>query len=630
MRTTNWSLLTFAAAVAIVLPASPIRFAAAEKKGSKPTSVTDDELVGYRTVGDYTAVRGLTPARAEGVGLVVGLHGTGSDPVPNRYRELILKEMHTREVPNPESVLASDSTAVVLLRAFLPPGARRDDTVDIEVWVPPGDATSSLKGGRLLEARLHENLVTKGQLSTGQELIRAYGPLLIWDRASPEADPAAQLKGKILGGGRLLIDRDFQLVINTDSRSAVRAKVLADRINQRFYESEHGQNRGLAHAKTDRIIELKTSRTYKFDIERFLQVVRRIPISQSVVIRQHWQQELRAQLLEPKTAIEASLKLEAIGKEAIPVIKEGLSSKVAIVRFSAAQTLAYLGDSSGATQLAALAQESTLYRAHALSGLIAVDHPVSRMHLTELLQARGAETRYGAFRALWAYDPGDPTVAGRRMGLAAGESADVPGRRRVSDADAEFMLHVIESKAEPMVHVARNFRREVVLFNGDQELIRPFNLRAGEQILLHADANSDRVHIVSFRPGRNGVVERRNESSLRLREVIETTATLGASYADVVEMLRQASQNGNLSGRLAVNALPAAMSFDTLVAVGANNDESPIARRGGAATGLFAVPTEPLDQATSPLVEVDEEKTAAEQTKARKPGLRGLFRRSAN
>jgi hypothetical protein len=612
-------------------PAAAQTSAAKKRFGAKE----DDKGISYRTIGEYTSVRGLTPVRAEGVGLVVALRGTGSDPPPNRYREAILKEMQTRDVQNPESVLASNATAVVLLRAFLPAGARKGDTVDVEVWVPPGDATTSLKGGRLLEARMYENVLVNNRVITGEEAVRAAGPVLVWEQTGGEAaDRTALLKGKVLGGGKLSIDRDFQLILEGDHRSATRAKILADRINQRFYEAEHGQNRGLAQAKTDRIILLRMSPTYRFDVERFLHVVRRVPLSQSPVVRQQWQQELRSMLLDPKTTMDASLRLEAIGKETIEVLKEGLHARSDLVRFSAAQALAYLGDASGVPHLAKLARDSTTYRAYALTALVAADHPVGRMHLTDLMHAKGAEPRYGAFRALWAFDPRDPLVRGQLMGVdepAEEETPQTNEQRRRTESDAEFVLHLVESKAEPLVHVSRNFRREIVLFGRDQELIGPLSLRAGDNILLHADEAGRRVHLVSFRPGPRSVVQRRDESSLRLAEVIEKTARLGASYADVVGMLRQASQNGNLAGGLAVNALPGALSLDTLAVVGLSENNSGVVRSSGSAPGLFAAAGESTEPTKPALVDPDSEPDA-EVARPAKPrtGLRGLFRRSAN
>ncbi|NMC19152.1 MAG: hypothetical protein GYA33_01920, partial [Thermogutta sp.] len=66
-------------------------------------------------VGDLAVPYGLHPIPVEAIGLVTGLRGTGSDPLPSPERQYLLAEMQRRGVDSPNTVLASPDTSLVLL-----------------------------------------------------------------------------------------------------------------------------------------------------------------------------------------------------------------------------------------------------------------------------------------------------------------------------------------------------------------------------------------------------------------------------------------------------------------------------------------------------------------------------------
>ena len=67
-------------------------------------------------------------------------------------------------------------------------------------------------------------------------------------------------------------------------------------------------------------------------------------------------------LAEPTTARRAALQLEAIGKDGVPGLREGLTSPHPEVRFYSAYSLAYLDDSTCATELSNLARQFPEFR----------------------------------------------------------------------------------------------------------------------------------------------------------------------------------------------------------------------------------------------------------------------------
>ena len=523
------------------------------------------EKTDYRMVGEDTSVDGMLPIKVEAIGLVWGLQGTGSDPAPTRYRAAMLEFMRKREVANPERLLASDTTAIVLLRGYIPPGTRKGDMIDVEVWVPPNDTTTSLKGGRILETSMHEQVIARGRFTLeGDPLVKVKGLVLCMQNPDAQKDSASLRKGKILGQGRVMIDRDFRLVLHKEARSGLKAKRIARQINQRFYSRHAGRRIGLANAKNDKVIELKLAEPYRYDIQRYLLVVRRIPLSDSPTFRQVALTQLRDDLQDPGKALEAALRLEALGKDSTPVLQAGLDHNSQLVRFACAQSLAYLGNSSGVPQLAQLARSTPEYRAYALTALVALDHPVSRIELAKLLDEESVHVRYGAFRSLWAMNKTDPIVGGEPIG-------------------EEFSLHLIPSSSEPVVHVSRNFRREIVLFGNRQQLIPPMSLWAGNSLFLSAEAGSDHVVFSLTKRGPEGTIRRYGRSSLVLADILREAARLEATYPDVVDLLRNADQNHNLMGRLEINALPPAVPLGTLAAqaTGQENDAQEFSHSSG-------------------------------------------------
>ena len=50
-------------------------------------------------------------------------------------------------VKNPEQLLASEKTSLVLCTAYLPPAVQKGDIVDVEITMPAKSLTKSLRGG---------------------------------------------------------------------------------------------------------------------------------------------------------------------------------------------------------------------------------------------------------------------------------------------------------------------------------------------------------------------------------------------------------------------------------------------------------------------------------------------------
>ena len=508
-----------------------------------------------RYVGDYVTVRrGLQMFVVEGVGLVTGLAGTGTDDGPP-HRELMLDDMRRRKFPRPEEFLRSPDTCIVIVRAYIPPLVRKGDRLDVEVRVPEGSGATSLQGGNLLECHLTEVAYAPGRgRMEGRVLAKAQGSLL-GPRIGETDDEGRFLTAQIPGGAVYVgEDRDLSVALKRDYANYRMSTRIAKRIGERFYDYDRsGIQRPLAEAKTHSRIDIQVHSRYRDNYPRYLQCIRNITLRDSAVERNLRMQQITRQLLVGPTAAQAALRLEAIGREALPFLKAGLKADSLESRFYAAEALAYLGDTGGVKTLREAADQEPAFRVYALAALAATMSPESLIELQQLFDHDSTETRYGAFRAYTNIAPSDPTVAAVNI-------------------RAPYSLHLVASTATPIVHVTQRRKAEIVLFGPEQRIVTPTFLRAGRHILVRSNPTGDRLIVAHIVPGRR---EQRKEISTRLAELILTVDEFGAEYPDVVQMLVEADRQGNLPGKLGIDELPRAGRIYTRP--GADDDSEPAA-----------------------------------------------------
>lgn len=486
-----------------------------------------------KLVADYAAAWGTDMQRIERVALVTGLAGTGGDPPPNSRRQALMADMQTRGVVEPNKLLASRTTSLVWVHGYLPPGVRKGERFDVSVEVPSDCDTSSLAGGWLMETRLAEMAVLGSRVRDGHVLGVAEGALLVDPVSHATLDSKSKLRATVPGGGVSLTSRPIGLVLLPEHRSIALSKRMGDCINARFHAVIKGSKRGVATPKTDRFIELEIPPAYRHNLTRYVRVVRSIAVTEPAGGRQARLELLGRQLADPVTAPSAALRLEAIGKDAVVTLKKALESKDAEVRFAAAEALAYLGESTAATHLAEAAGTLRAARPAALAALTAIDDAHGIDALQSLLSSASAETRYGAFRALWTMDSSIPLVKGEKL-------ADIA------------TLHVLDVGGPTLVHATRRHHPEIVLFGTEHPLTDGLRAEAGPSLVItveDATATCSR-----FAPGEP---DRQEEVPAQVEEVLRAIARLGATYPDAIQFLQQASAQHAMPARLAFDAVPA-------------------------------------------------------------------------
>jgi flagellar basal body P-ring protein FlgI len=512
-----------------------------------------DKEAEVKTIGDVSSVANAEPIPVNGIGLVIGLDGTGGGATPGPYRQRLEDQLRKSQVEDIKKLLASPETSLVLVQALIPAGARKGDPLDVEITLPRESKTKSLRGGRLWECTLYNYDTKKNRdggdtYLQGHPVAKAEGSLVV---GLGDGDAQARLRqGRIWGGGRCQIDRPFYVVLNDSEQKVRMAKMVADRINETFHGSVHGQAADLAEAKNKAVVYLGVPPQYRLNLPRYLRVVRLIPLWGTEAARIPYQRRLEEQLSDPARTVTAALRLEALGQDSIPTLKRGLTSERPLVRFCAAEALAYLGDPGCGEELARTIKEQPLLRAFSLTAMASLDEAICHVELARLLAEPSTETRYGAFRALRVLD----------------ETAEPVHGELLNDC---FWLHRVAPGSPPLVHIASRGRAEIVLFGEDPCLIPPFPILAGEfTITANKEDEKCTVTRISLRHGKSKL-----QCGLKLNDVLRTLAAMGGEYADAVEFLRRVDQLQCLNCPVAVDALPQATSVYDVAKAGAGDAE---------------------------------------------------------
>jgi len=500
--------------------------------------------------------------------------------------EELLRQQHLKTV---SELLDSPDNALVLVSGLIPAGSRKVDKVDLEIALPGPSKVTSLRGGTLQDCVLYTYNTTRNaglginpefakpdQLLKGHIVARARGPLVVGLGDGDE--PARVRRGYIWEGGVCLLDRPFCLVLNNDRQfkqvlaksvaehinKAALSNAVAERINGVFQDDTHqrqfkrlqeldavtsqintkfpGQDLGkgeMAQAVSREVINIKVPYEYRLNPERYLLVVRLIPLRETSDVQARYRHRLEQMLLDPTKTVRAALRLEALGKDSIPPLKKGLTSEHVLVRFCSAEALAYLGSPSCAEELARLAQQHEPLRSACLKALASLDEAVCHVKLAELMAEPVPDLRYGAFHAL------------RQLG----------DRDLQSQADLlndSFWLHRVVPNSPPMVHLSTTRRAEIVFFGQDPCLVPPAKILAGPEFTVTA-AQGDTCCVVSRFVMQSEKIYR-HTCSLRLEEVIRTMAGMGGQYPDVVDLLRKAENWKCLNCAVNVDALPQSSS----------------------------------------------------------------------
>ncbi|MCA9211604.1 MAG: flagellar basal body P-ring protein FlgI [Planctomycetales bacterium] len=491
---------------------------------------SDDD--GPKYVGDMARVWGLSDMQIEGVAMVAQLENTGSDPPQSDPRDILLNDMRRRGIRSPGQILGTKSTAMVLLKATIPPGALKGDRIDVAVRTPPGSETTSLRNGWLMQARMQEMARLGAELRSGRVLAHAEGAVIVDAMTGGEESDAAEKRGLILGGGIVAKDRPITLVLRSENHGVPASRLLGRVINDRFHTYDRGVKQGAATPKRDTYVELAVQSQYRHNLFRYARVVEALALRETERGRYERLANLREDLLSADTAKKAAIQLEAIGHDAAPALLDGIESDDPLVRFCAAEALAYLNHEAAVPVLVQSADGESAMRWHALTALGAMSNLSAKESLRDLLNSESAETQYGAFHVLRQSNRHDVYTKGDSIG-------DV------------LVFHEVRTTSNPMIHIRKTERPEIVVFGQNESLQTPFTLSAGKRILVKGEGSKVKITRFSAKEDNTYI-----HTTPRIRDVIEGIVKLGGSYTDIVGLMVNAKEEGSFAGRVMFDALP--------------------------------------------------------------------------
>lgn len=488
---------------------------------------------------------GLQEIRVDGVAVVNQLAGTGGPALPSSFRDRLLEEMKRNEVSEPNEYLERDDNALVQVRGLIRPGARRGDSIDLQILTPPKTEATNLHGGWLLDTRLRHQQVLNNSVRSSDVLAIGTGPVLTRGDFDGTDDVTLQVSGRILSGGLVQSDRKLGLVLRPKFQHVKMAKAIAEAINRRFYFFDGTTRRGIANAVEDDFIEIDVHPRYRQHEERLMEVVRAITVAPESSNTQARLVELAAKLRVPENAADAALQLEAIGEGAIPTLVEATSMPNPELRFYAAEALAYLDRNEAIEPLLAGIRAEPAFRSPSLSALLGLQHASAVSALQQLLDEDSLETRYGAMTVLRDRKDARASLGGENL-------------------KGQFRLYQIKSNGPPAVIVSLTRKPEVVLMGEVSPLelssffIGPAGLvvrrlKPGESAESIPGGGAARLRISRFRPGRPDAFA---EVDATLAGLVRGIAEVGGGYGDAVATLRMAKEQGVLVDQLAFDPLP--------------------------------------------------------------------------
>lgn len=514
-------------------------------KGSPGESEKEARLRELMTVPDppdlireAAITHGMRPIQVDGVAAVNGLPGTGGPPSPSLYRDQLLDEMKRLDIASPHQFLERDETALVRVRAVVPPGARRGDPLDLRIISPPRSEVADLHGGWLLESRLRHQQVLQSKVRKSDVMVVGRGSVLTRADYDPGSDDALRIEGRVLAGGRVQINRKLGLVLRPKFEHVKMSATLASAINRRFFFFDGTTRRGIATPIEDDFIELEVHPRYRRNENRMMAVVLAIGVKPESSDTQSRLADLAKRLSDPATAADAALQLEALGESAIPTLLEGLESNNPELRFYAAEALGYLDRSEAIEPLEEAARNVAAFRQPALLALQGLDLQLAVDSLVNLMNEPSIETRYGSFGSI------------RRRK----DSRLILSAKTIGD---EFRLYRVASTAAPAVVVSLREQPEIVVFGEPSTIQIPDYLMGPSGLMLKPEPEQPgQLRISRFRPGKE---DQRVIVGNSVDEVMEGIVAVGGGYGDVVAMLRLLKDKGYMADQLAIDPVPKAL-----------------------------------------------------------------------
>lgn len=475
--------------------------------------------------------RNTAPILVSGYGLVVGLNGTGGQPINDQIAASMERQLGLMGVGrssdslkgtalqgmSPAQVLRDKNVAAVQVLAALPPGAPDGSSFDVVVRAVNA---SSLEGGKLWTTDLRIGPPTAFGQAQSKRLAVARGavytnPFAMEDPASTGYTGAA---GRILGGGQVVDSQNVVLDLLTPSHARARSVVSA--INSRF-PAETGDRGPVARGRTDSRIEVEIPERYRRDPRSFLAMIQNLQIDQGSP-EQYARRYVEAIKADPQMGERLSWALEGLGERALPQIRElydfpelapQLAGLKAGARLNDARTVPFLRDvvkkSQGTVRTEAISLLGKVDAGArvdaALRELLTDKDLVVRVATYEALADRAERAQFIYLAKLMSQyrDRGGPDLSPQELDLVARESLPpglMQGVQRQS-VYGKFLFDRVDA-GTPLMYVTQQGLPRVVVF-GEKDEIRlksVVSMWDGRLLIAEGDKPGD-IKVQYMRPG---------------------------------------------------------------------------------------------------------------------------------
>ncbi len=499
----------------------------------EPTKIDVDT-----TIGSLAEVFSFESIPVSGYSLVGGLRDTGSPQCPPSIRayleQYILGKLPDTDI---ERLINSNNTAVVSVNGFIPPLASKNERFDVKVTALASTQTTSLEGGQLLGADLTEARMFGG---TPKVSVTAEGPVFI--NKITEGTPQRDKKiGYILGGGRVLNDYEFSLVLRRPDYKI--SSIIRNLLNERF-------GKDTATAISQSLVSLKVPAKYRNQKERFISIVRAMYVVDSPEIRKQRIRESIGKLAVSEEKDKYEITLETIGNECLDKLAALLNSSNEQVRLQAGRCMLNLGSDRGLDALRQIAMDkASPYRVEALE---AITKSATRNDATaisrRLLRDEDFDIRLTAYENLRELD--DISIAKSFIGR-------------------NFYLEQITQTKHKAIFVSRSGVPRIALFGArlrcrDNVFIQSDN---GE-VTINAQRGKKEVSIIRKHPRRPNITIQL-KSSFEVGDIIRTMCEsgevedssklrpgLGVSYDEAITILKQMCDKGAIEAEFRAGGMP--------------------------------------------------------------------------
>ena len=518
------------------------------------------------TVAEHALLISGGSLPVDGYGLVAGLGKNGSSECPPAIESYLIEDLQKKHVGSwlygtreltPKMILRDLDTAVVVVRADVPPGAYPGQRFDVTVTCLPQTQTRTLDGGILMPTDLRRSLgggmpivgaggaagKVMGKMVCGAVFLN---PFL--DPTKP-ADMAKCRTGRILGGGAVLESRPIYLQLYQPDHSRLRR--LQDRICERFPT----RDLEVAHGVGNQIIELKIPPAYHDDLEHFTQLVMHLPlVGNGGAVDQQAQRV--AKMMEGPTQRheDLALILEAMGRQVEPVLRGLYTSSNEYAQYYAARTGLRLGDTTAAEvvirhatsansrfQLAAieeLGRHKQVYRAGtALRDLLDDDNKLVRIAAYESLRRRG-----------------DPTIETWTL-------------------DEEFILDLVPSSKEYMIYARQSGQPRIALFGKKMPVQCPMFYNSPDDLVTVNARAGDKELLMFRKVARTGQLSNQFRCNLVVadmlklwgkipeRDLDQKVLGMGLTYGQAVSNLCRMCKEGSIPAKFVLQDSPDAQKM---------------------------------------------------------------------